>query len=135
MASPAASHKHLLQPWLHQDLGHLGLLDAEAAAALTALPPGRVTPASTSSSSSSSAASTFTDDGLVSVDIVEDASGAGDGDDYSVCKMKTVSVSSLLMPSPCYIVLLLLCTPAIGFVVFLFVQYFVPVLVQILVDM
>ena len=54
---------------------------------------------------------------------------------YSVCTMKTVSLSSLLMPSPCFTVLLLLCPPLLGFVIFLFLQYFVPVLVDILMAM
>lgn len=54
---------------------------------------------------------------------------------FSVCTMKTVSLSSLLMPSPCFTVLLLLCPPVLGFVIFLFVQYFVPVLVDILMAM
>ena len=56
-------------------------------------------------------------------------------DSFSVCTMKTVSVSSLLLPSPCFTLVLLLCPPLIGFVLFLFVQYFVPVLVEILMEM
>lgn len=127
MASPATSHRQLLQP-PRQDHGIDGV-DAGLALSRTS---------SSSSSSSSAAASMLTGDGTVSVDMADDMAddlADGAGDDFSVCTMKTVSVSSLLMPSPCYVLLLLLCPPVIGFLLFLFVQHFVAVLMQILTDM
>ncbi|KAK3912205.1 putative helicase senataxin [Frankliniella fusca] len=99
-------------------------------------------------SSASSAASSRTklsDDGGVVVgllsasrapSLMEEGVAVGDAEDsFSVCTMQTVSVSSLLMPSPCFIVALLLLPPVIGFLLYLFVEFFVPVLVDILVDM
>lgn len=87
------------------------------------------TVASSTTSSSTSALSSCTADTVLAL-----GDGA-DGDSFSVCPMKTVPVSSLLMPSPCFLVALLLLPPVLGFFLYLFVEFFVPVLVQILMDM
>lgn len=102
-------------------------------------PPGTAaSSASSSSSSSSSSSLAASDDDLIDVVTVSGVSDDGcadDADGFSACKMKTVTVSSLLMPSPCFVMALILCPPALGLLLFLFVQHFVPVFVQILMDM
>lgn len=99
--------------------------------------PALSTSSSTASSSTTSSRTRLSDDGgaLTSDTALTLEQDGGGGDSFSVCKMKTVSVSSLLMPSPCFIVALLLLPPVIGFLIYLFVEFFVPVLVQILMDM